>query len=111
MRRVITVKGVKLVAPLQHKFKNLYLFGAFSAMGCSSFLLEMPKCNSDTFQEFLNQFSKEKPEEFKILILDNGAFHNAKALIIPDNIYLLFLPSYCPSSIQQKICGNISKAK
>ncbi len=110
MRRVITVKGVKQVAPFQHKFKNLYLFGAFSAIGGSSFLLEMPKCNGDTFQEFLNQFSKEKPEEFKILILDNGAFHKAKALIIPDNIYLLFLPSYCPSSIQQKICGNISKA-
>jgi transposase len=32
--------------------------------------------------------------EFKILLLDNGAFHKAKRLIIPDNIALVFIPPY-----------------
>ena len=40
--------------------------------------------------------SGQSPEEFKILILDNGAFHHAKALQIPNNIALIFLPPYSP---------------
>jgi transposase len=35
-------------------------------------------------------------EEFKILILDNGAFHKAKRLQIPENMALIFLPPYSP---------------
>lgn len=30
------------------------------------------------------------------MLLDNGAFHKAKKLIIPPNIILLFLPPYSP---------------
>jgi transposase len=96
LRRMITAKGVKPIAPYQHKFKNLYLFGAFSGINGAHFLLEMPYCNSDTFQVFLDMFAQSNSDEFKILILDNGAFHHAKTLIIPDNIALLFLPPYSP---------------
>jgi len=56
----------------------------------------MPGCNSDNFQIFLNEFSLQNPTEFKIIVLDNGAFHKAKALIIPGNIALIFLPPYSP---------------
>lgn len=56
----------------------------------------MPICNADTFQLFLNQFSEIAPSEFKIIVLDNGAFHRAKKLHIQDNIALLFLPPYSP---------------
>jgi transposase len=96
LRRMITARGVKPIAPYQHKFKNLYLFGAFSGIDGSRFLLEMPYCNSDTFQIFLDLFAEQNANEFKILILDNGAFHKAKSLIIPDNIALLFIPPYSP---------------
>lgn len=56
----------------------------------------MPHCNADTFQVFLNELSNKKPGEYKIVVLDNGAFHHAKRLIIPNNISLLFLPPYSP---------------
>lgn len=61
-----------------------------------SFLLEMPFCNTDSFQIFLEEFALQKPEEFEIIVLDNGAFHKAKRLHIPSNICLVFLPPYCP---------------
>lgn len=48
------------------------------------------------FQTFLEELSKQDEEEFKIVILDNGAFHHAKSLLIPDNIQLIFLPPYSP---------------
>ena len=59
-------------------------------------MLEMPCCNADIFQQYLNLFSEYNKDEYKIIVLDNGAFHKAKKLIIPDNIVLLFLPPYSP---------------
>ena len=56
----------------------------------------MPHCNAANFQIFLDSFSAQNPEEFKIIVLDNGAFHKAKTLKIPDNIGLIFLPPYSP---------------
>lgn len=56
----------------------------------------MPNCNAANFQIFLNELSKYKPDEFKIMVLDNGAFHKAKSLSIPQNICLIFLPPYSP---------------
>ena len=96
LRRMITARGVKPVAPFVHRFDNLYLFGAFSPITGSSCLLEMPHCNSQTFQVFINHMSLQDPGEFKILILDNGAFHHAKSLQIPDNMAFIFLPPYSP---------------
>lgn len=96
LRRMITAKGVKPVAPYLHRFDNLYLFGAFSPVTGHHFLLEMPHCNTDTFQVFLDNLSGTDPSEFKILILDNGAFHHSSSLQVPSNIALLFLPPYSP---------------
>jgi hypothetical protein len=95
-RRILTARGIKPLTPYQHKFKNFYLFGSFSPITGTHFTLELPKCNSDCFQLYLDEFSKQDPDEFKILFLDNGAFHKAKGLVIPPNIVLLFIPPYSP---------------
>jgi transposase len=63
----------------------------------------------DTFQAFLTKFSTQKPEELKILILDNGAFHHAKRLNIPNNIEILFLPPYSPELNPAERILRISK--
>lgn len=94
--KALTRKGVKPLCHYQHRFDNTYLFGAFSPINGNHLILEMPHCNSSNFQTFLEHLSKEDQEEFKIVILDNGAFHHAKSLIIPHNIALLFLPPYSP---------------
>ena len=93
---MLTIKGVKPLVTYQHKFKNFYLFGAFSPITGTHFTLELPKCNSDWFQLYLDEFSLQDPDEFKILFLDNGAFHKAKELDIPHNIQLVFIPPYSP---------------
>jgi transposase len=95
-RRVLTLKGVKPLLPYQHRFENFYLFGAYSPLSGEHFTLELPHCTSESFQLYINAFAKQKQQELKILILDNGAFHKARHLVIPDNIALLFLPPYSP---------------
>lgn len=80
----------------QQVFLSTYLFGAFSPINGDSFLLDLPTCCTNTFQIFLDTFSKHNELELKVVVLDNGAFHKAKNLKIPENILLIFLPPYSP---------------
>jgi transposase len=114
----LTAKGVKPICPFQQVFKSLFLFGAFSPLNGDQFLLEMPSCEGNTFQIYLNEFSQHQPQEFKIIVLDNGAFHKAKSLIIPENIALVFLPPYSPelnpaekmwARLKRKFTGKLYK--
>jgi hypothetical protein len=95
----------------QQVFKSLYLFGAFSPITGDHFELEMPFCNTETFQLFLNEFSLKSPDEFKFMLLDNGSFHKSKRLVIPENIALLFIPPYSPElNPAEKIWWKMKRA-
>ena len=107
----LTAKGVKPICSFQQVFKSLYLFGAFSPITGEHFELEMPNCNTEAFQTFLNEFSQHLPQEFKIILLDNGAFHKAQKLIIPENICLFFIPPYSPElNPSEKIWWKMKRA-
>ena len=109
--KTLTARGVKAICTFQQVFKATWLFGAYSPFTGDHFELELPHCNSNNFQLFLDEFSKEKPEEFKIIILDNGAFHKAKILNIPNNIALLFIPPYSPElNSSEKIWWRMKRA-
>ena len=94
--RRITLPGVKPVASINYTFENLYLYGAVEPITGESFFLEMPWLNSVCFQIFIQQLAETFPETLNLLVLDNGRFHHAKSLHLPDNIALLFLPPYSP---------------
>jgi len=94
--KVLTAKGVIPICPYQHKFENTYLYGAFSPINGDSLLLELPYCNTECFQLFIDRLAKHKPTELNVMVLDNGAFHKAKRLMIPENILFIFLPLYSP---------------
>jgi hypothetical protein len=102
----LTAKGVKPICLFQQIFQSTYLFGAFWPINGASFLLELPFCNSDTFQLFLNEFSIQNPNELKIMILDNGAFHKAKRLVMPKTLYLYFCLHSAPKLIRLKKYGQ-----
>ena len=106
----LTLRGVKPICPFIQDFKNVYLFGAFSPINGDKLLLEMPFCNTDCFEVFLQELSNQNKDEFKILFLDNGAFHKAKRLEIPNNIALCFIPPYSPElNPAEKVWAFIKK--
>lgn len=94
--KALTAKGIKPICLFQHVFKSTYVFGAFSPYNGDSLVMELPNCNGENFQIFLDELSKKEPCQYKVMILDNGAFHKAKCLNIPENIGLIFLPPYSP---------------
>ena len=109
--RGLTAKGIKPICPFQQKFLNTYLYGAFSPITGDSFILDLPTCDTDNFQLFLDELSDFNPTEFKVVMLDNGSFHKAIRLSIPKNICLIFLPPYSPElNPAEKIWAILKKS-
>lgn len=92
----ISACGVQPIIPYQHKFKSTYLYGSYSPIDGDSFIWEINGVDGIIFEAYLKAFSKKRPNEFKIVVIDNAPFHSTKNIEVPDNIYLLRIPPYCP---------------
>jgi transposase len=96
VRRRITACGVQPTATGLHTFDYFSLYGAVEPTTGASFFLELPPLNTQLFQVWVDGFAAAFPESFNIIVLDNGAFHKAKALHWPANTVPVFLPPYSP---------------
>ncbi len=96
IRRRITACGVQPVVTVMHKFDNFYLYGAVEPTTGENFFLELPQLNSLTFQLWVEGFGEAFADSYNIIVLDNGAFHKAKAVQWPSHVVPLFLPPYSP---------------
>lgn len=72
------------------------MYGAVAPTSGEDFLLELPQLNSTNFQVFIDAFAAAYPHTLKLIVLDNSRCHTAKAVSIPDNVRLVFLPPYSP---------------
>lgn len=80
----------------QWQFEYLWLYGLVEPQTGESFFYEFCHLDSICFEKYLELFSQKYPEDFHIIQLDNGGLHQARDLIVPDNIVLLFQPPYSP---------------
>ncbi len=94
--RCITARGVRPVIHYQHRFSTTYLYGSYSPIDGDSFVWEINGTTSEIFEKYIQAFSKHKPDEYKIIIIDNARFHTTNKVKIPDNIFLLNIPPYSP---------------
>ena len=94
--RCLTARGVKPIVKYQHAFKNTYLYGAFSPIDGDAFIYEIEGTTSEIFFRYIEQLSLHRPDELKIVVIDNAGFHSLKEFIIPDNIKLIRIPPYSP---------------
>jgi len=93
---IITAQGIRPKVKYQHKFATTYLYGSYSPIDGDSFVYEIEGVSSKIFEEYLNQFSKHRPEQAKIVVIDNAGFHSTKNIKVPENICLLRIPPYSP---------------
>lgn len=92
----LTLKGVKPVGEWQWQFKAFWLYGSVEPLTGESLFWQFSHVDSECYQQFLQNFSASYPNSLNILQVDNGSFHKAKCLELPDNIVLLFQPPYSP---------------
>lgn len=92
----INALGVRPLVQYQHKFATTYLFGSYSPIDGDSFVFEIDGVNCSIFEAYLHQFSLHRPQQVKIIVIDNAGFHSTKNIHVPDNIILLRIPPYSP---------------
>ena len=96
LSRRITLPGIKPIAKIDPRYESVYLYGAVEPFTGRRFFLEFSHITSECFQCFIEKFAEAFGESLNVLVLDNGRFHQAKSLEIPENVVLLFLPPYSP---------------
>jgi len=88
--------GVRPTVPCHHIREYRYAYGAVEPLTGENFFLILPYSNADCMNLFLQELSAEYPDDLILLACDGAAWHKAKALIIPENIKLFFLPPATP---------------
>lgn len=96
--RCLTSIGIKPIVKYKHAFKNTYLYGSFSPIDGDYFMYEIEGISSEIFYKYLQSLSEHRPNELKIVIIDNAGFHSLKQYEgeIPDNVKLIRIPPYSP---------------
>ncbi|QHT70820.1 IS630 family transposase [Rhodocytophaga rosea] len=96
LRRAITLAGIKPVGAYQHRFIYRYCYGLVEPLTGDHFFITAPQVNTLYFEYMLEEFSRHQPQVFKFIFVDKAGYHRAKALQVPQNIRLVYLPSSNP---------------
>jgi len=88
--------GVRPVVPCHRVREYVYTFGAVDPITGDSCFIIAPQCNTAWTNEFLKVLSETFKNDYLLVATDNASWHKSKGLIVPDNIYLFYLPAYTP---------------
>jgi len=88
--------GLRPTVPCHHIREYRYAYGAVEPLTGESFFLVMPSCDTECMNVFLEKLSEKYTSDKIILVCDGAGWHRANALIIPENIQLVFLPPATP---------------
>jgi len=90
-------KGIRLRAPVDTRYANAYVFGAFCPARDVAVGLILPYVNSAMMQLHLDEISDQLPQNVHAAMLADGAgWHIAGALNVPENITIIRIPPYSP---------------
>jgi hypothetical protein len=89
---------VKPVGTVQYGVEKFSIDGAVEPTTGESFFLELPYLIATKLQIILHAFSPNYRETRNIVLRDNGRWHTAKSLVMPDHVVCLLLPPYSPQA-------------
>ena len=73
-------KGIRPSVPCHHIREYRYAYGAVEPVTGSSCFLVMPYCNSTCMNIFLEELSKQYPDDLILLCCDGAAWHKSNKL-------------------------------
>jgi len=97
LTRVWAERGSSPRVVRQTEYQWGYVFGAVNPLTGQSSALIAPTVGTDLMSTHLRMIAEEAGgETHVVLVLDGAGWHKAKALVVPMNMTLLFLPPYAP---------------
>jgi len=88
--------GLRPTVPCHHIREYRYAYGAVEPLTGDSFFLVMPNSDTTCMNVFLRELSDMYSSDRIVLVCDGASWHKSKALAIPSNIRLVFLPPATP---------------
>jgi hypothetical protein len=95
-RRCWAPRGMRPDVPSQIVREYTYAYVAVSPLDGAMDSLILPQVSEQAMSIFLREVSDRHPEEFILMVMDGAGWHKAKALRVPENMALIFLPPYSP---------------
>jgi hypothetical protein len=98
-RRVWSLKGQRPRSCGRTRYQWLYLYGFVRPRTGGTFGVLLPRVRTERMSEGLAEFARHAdPDGKKVLVvlLDNAGWHRARALVVPGNVVLHFLPPCTP---------------
>ena len=90
-------RGTRPAAPKDQRTASAYVFGAICPKEGKGAALVMPRCVTETMSLHLAEISRAvAPDAHAVILLDQAGWHQARTLVVPDNITLMPLPPYAP---------------
>lgn len=89
-------RGSRPSVPCHHIREYRYAYGAVEPLTGESCFLILPYCNIVCMNVFLEELSKQYPQDMILLCCDGAAWHKSKSLQVPENIELFYIPPYTP---------------
>src|ERR1017187_281320 len=97
LTRIWAKRGTRPRMPRDQRHTNAYIFGAVCPSRDKGVALVLPDSDTHAMNLHLAAVSKHiAPGAHAVMIVDGAGWHIADALLVPDNISLLFLPPYSP---------------
>jgi transposase len=119
-KRRWTPKGIRPLYFVRIGYEYVYLYVAINPFEGKMFALFLPDITAESFQVFLDEFSRSLGGREIILLLDNNSCHISGDLKLPKNIRFEHLPPYCPElnpverlfeelrkEVSNKVFGNL----
>lgn len=100
LRKMWSLVGTRVIAPVNRRFQWGYLFGAIEVGGSGSEFLYTEGLNKEFDINFIKQISQSAPEKMHVIIGDGAGFHHKEGQpnedLLPENVRILTLPAYSP---------------
>lgn len=88
--------GIRPSVPCHLIRKYIYVYGAVCPEDGALFSLILPETSTTAMKIFLGELSQAYPDDYLVVAMDRAPWHTSKDLTIPDNMRLVWLPSYSP---------------
>jgi len=95
-RRCWAPRGMRPEVPSQIVREYTYAYVAVSPHDGTLDSLILPHVSEQAMSIFLREIGDRHADEFILMVMDGAGWHKAKALSVPDNMALVFLPPYSP---------------
>lgn len=108
-KRCWSRKKTRPVVKSQTVRQYLYAYGAVNPVDGTFVSLSLPRSDTHCMSVFLAEVASVYPDALVVIFLDQAAWHKSKALKIPPNIRLMYIPPYSPELNPTEMAWKITR--